>query len=456
MRTLAKFSYVLMGMLCAGCTLLPVPDDAASELPDTWSIDAASALKPPDKGWWKAFGSQELNTLLEGALLANRNLDTVRQNMEQARIQWQSSQMAKTPEVNSAFSKNLSGVWGEHQRNKSYGANLSLSYSPDVWGAKRAASYSNEALWRAASYDVSATALMLRSSVITQYLALLGIRRQIVLAEKNLDISRRLLALVETKYAAGAVARLDLAQQQSFVAGMEVMLLQLHQQSRQVSKTLAALLDKTPQELIPPSQHIEDLRMPDIGSGLPADLMHKRPDLLSAEAKLAAAGANIDAARAAMFPSISLSATSSVSATGLNPLFRLAPGWGSGLEISLPIWDRSARVDNQRLALINRKIALNAYREALLTAFGDVETALHAMLNLQQQQRWQDAQLAAAQDSLRLAEIRYRAGAEDLQRLLNAQNVFYSAELASSTLWQQRLQAANDLAVALGGSELQE
>jgi NodT family efflux transporter outer membrane factor (OMF) lipoprotein len=297
---------------------------------------------------------------------------------------------------------------------------------------------------------------MLRSSVITQYLALLGIRRQIVLAEKNLDISRRLLALVETKYAAGAVARLDLAQQQSFVAGMEVMLLQLHQQSRQVSKTLAALLDKTPQELIPPSQHIEDLRMPDIGSGLPADLMHKRPDLLSAEAKLAAAGANIDAARAAMFPSISLSATSSVSATGLNSLFRLAPGWGSGLEISLPIWDRSARVDNQRLALINRKIALNAYREALLTAFGDVETALHAMLNLQQQQRWQDAQLAAAQDSLRLAEIRYRAGAEDLQRLLNAQNVFYSVELASSTLWQQRLQAANDLAVALGGSELQE
>lgn len=236
------------------------------------------------------------------ALLANRNLDTVRQNMEQARIQWQSSQMAKTPEVNSAFSKNLSGVWGEHQRNTSYGANLSLSYSPDVWGAKRAASYSNEALWRAASYDISATALMLRSSVITQYLALLGIRRQIVLAEKNLDISRRLLALVETKYAAGAVARLDLAQQQSFVAGMEVMLLQLHQQSRQVSKTLAALLDKAPQELIPPSQHIEDLRMPDIGSGLPADLMHKRPDLLSAEAKLAAAGANIDAARAAMFP----------------------------------------------------------------------------------------------------------------------------------------------------------
>ncbi|MEQ9886673.1 efflux transporter outer membrane subunit [Pectobacterium zantedeschiae] len=456
MKAVTKVSYLASAMLCAGCTLLPIPDDAASELPDTWSTDAASVLKPPAKAWWKAFGSQELNALLEGALLANRNLDNVRQNMEQARIQWQSSQMSKTPEVNSAFSKNLSGVWGEHQRNKSYGTSVSLSYSADVWGAKRAASYSNEALWRAASYDVAATALMLRSSVITQYLTLLGIRNQITLAEQNLAISRRLLALVETKYRAGAVARLDLAQQQSFVAGMETMLLQLHQQSLLVSKTLAMLLDRAPQELMPLRQNIEDLRIPEIGTGFPAELMSKRPDLLSAEAKLIAAGANIDAARAAMFPSVSLSATSSLSATALNQLFRLAPGWGSGLEISLPIWDRAARVDNQRLALINRKMAVNTYRETLLTAFGEVETALHTILNFQQQQHWQDAQLAAAQDSLRLAESRYRAGADDLPRLLNAQSVFYSTELASSTLWQQRLQAANDLAVALGGSELQE
>lgn len=441
----------LLAVICTGCTLLPVDSEQSSPLPTSWSVVPPHSLTSTDTQWWQAFGSAELDNLLDEALLKNRNLDSMRRLLEQTYVQWHMNRVPWSPDIGASTSTGHSGTWGAQNQGNNYGASVSLSYRPDIWGSQAAIANGSEALWRAAGYNVEATALLLRSAVVTQYLQLLSIREQTDLAQLNLSISRGVLSLIKSRYKAGAVAELDFTQQLALVASLEASLPQLQQQEQQSLTSLASLLDLPPQELNVQMQGLTKLTIPEINGGLPSTLMFKRPDLLSAQQQLAATGFDIDAARTSMFPSISISAASGVASIKLQQLFRTDPTWTVGLALDLPIWDQGRRVDQQRLALLNRKIAFNNYRQNLLTAFGEVENALHAGANLQRQQHWQDMQLQAASESLRISGSRYRAGAVDLQNLLAAQAVLYGARQASSILRYQRLQAACNLAVALGG-----
>jgi outer membrane protein TolC len=201
------------------------------------------------------------------------------------------------------------------------------------------------------------------------------------------------------------------------------------------------------------AQGITDLAVPAIDPGLPATLLVRRPDLASAEAQLGAANADVAAARAAMLPSITLTGTAGLASTALTSLASGGATAAIGIAASLlqPIFDGGRLRGQKAIADSRERELVETYRKAILSAFVDVEQALAGTSRLGQQEQLQDEVQVRARESLRLAEIRYRAGADDLLTVLDAQRTLFAAQDQHAQIQLSRQEAAVSLYKALGG-----
>jgi len=198
---------------------------------------------------------------------------------------------------------------------------------------------------------------------------------------------------------------------------------------------------------------ITDLDVPAIDAGLPAELLVRRPDLASAEAQLAAANADVAAARAAMLPTITLTGSAGLASAALTSLTSAGATAAIQIAASLlqPVFDGGRLRGQKAIAESRERELLETYRKAILSAFSDVEQALAGTSRLGQQEELQDEVQTRARESLRLAEIRYRGGADDLLTVLDAQRTLFSAQDQLAQIQLSRLQAAVSLYKALGG-----
>ncbi len=307
---------------------------------------------------------------------------------------------------------------------------------------------------RASVFERDAVQLSVTAEVASSWLQLLGLRERVAIAGNSLENAQRVLRLVESRGRAGAAAPLELAQQRGLVAARERELARLQQQARHAETALALLLGlPAPQPAVGEAVEqvrLEALRIPAISAGLPSELLVRRPDLAQAEARLAAADANVQAARAALLPRVTLSASVGLQGQapgGLfdNPIYSLAAG------LAAPIFDGGRLAGERDLAEARREELLGAYRAAIIGAFADAETALQAITGIDAQASAQADELLQARRAAELSELRYRAGAETLLVLLDAQRVLYAAQDLDVQLRQARLQARVALYRALGG-----
>jgi outer membrane protein TolC len=201
------------------------------------------------------------------------------------------------------------------------------------------------------------------------------------------------------------------------------------------------------------AQGIGDLQVPAIDPGLPSSLLVRRPDLASAEAQLAAANADVAAARAAMLPTITLTGTAGLATTALTSIATGGTTAAIGIAASMlqPIFDGGRLRGQKAIAESRERELVETYRKAILSAFADVEEALAATSRLGQQEQLQTNVQTEAQESRRLAEIRYKAGADDLLTVLDAQRTLFAAQDGVAQVSLSRLQAAVSLYKALGG-----
>ncbi|MGB6105871.1 MAG: TolC family protein, partial [Pusillimonas sp.] len=260
---------------------------------------------------------------------------------------------------------------------------------------------------------------------------------------------QRLLALVQSQFEAGWATELALAQQRTLVASQRRSLAALRQQADQARITLALLAGQT-REAIVETSTLAAIYAPAVDTGVPSDLLLRRPDIARAEAQLAAADADVLAARAAMLPSLTFSAYAGASSGRLsslfdNPLYSVAAG------LAAPIFNAGRLAAGHDLAQARREELLADYRQAIVAAFADVQAALAGMHGVQEQLDAQAEELVQAQRALILAESRYRAGAETLLTLLDAQRILYAAQDMAAYLKELHLQSAVDLYRALGG-----
>ncbi|MGG5219886.1 efflux transporter outer membrane subunit [Pseudomonas syringae pv. coryli] len=446
-------------LLLSACQTPAPPPDSGIQPPASWAFAANAAAQRSDVRWWQQFGSPQLNRLIEQASLDSHEVAAAMARVRQAQASAIIGGAPLLPEL--AF--DLRGERNRFLRNSDRKANpsddnntnnftsdLTASYEVDFWGGIAAGRDSALQGLRASQFDQATVELTLLANVADRYAQTLAAREQGRIAELNLANAQDVLRLVQTRYESGSATALELAQQKNLVAAQQRELPRVQQLANEQLITLAALLGQPVQNLHLADQPFDTLNWPDIGPGLPSELLTRRPDLAKAEADLAAAQANVTVARAAMLPKLTLSARLGTENTRAEDWLR-APFSSLAAGLIGPIFNNGRLAAERDKATARQEELLETYRGAIIDSFADVEKALNSIRGLDQQRYWHEEELKQAQTAFRIAQSRYQEGAEDLLTVLETQRTLYQAQDVSVQLRLARVQASIALYKALGG-----
>jgi NodT family efflux transporter outer membrane factor (OMF) lipoprotein len=329
---------------------------------------------------------------------------------------------------------------------------LNASYEIDFWGKNRAALRSAEQLAIATRFDRDVVALSTVATVANTYLQILAAQDRLRIARENLANASSVLDLIRERLAAGTATSLDIAQQESVVAQQRAAIPPLDQQLRQNQATLAVLLGEPPVRVLVRGGSLFRLAVPRAAPNLPSELLLQRPDIRAAEADLAAAEANVENARAALFPSITLTGEGGFTSAALKTLFRPENAiYTVAAGLTQPIFDSGRLLAQLDLQKGRRSELLQVYRSTAINAFADVERALVALQSLARQEQLQRQAVDTAKRAYDIAQTQLRGGTIDLTIVLNTQRTYFGEQDALAQVRLLRLQAAVSLFQALGG-----
>jgi len=334
---------------------------------------------------------------------------------------------------------------------------VTASYEIDFWGKNRAALAAATATATASRYDRETVELTVLAGVAGTYFQALELRDRLSIAEANVASATQILNGLRLEAKVGTANALDVAQQETAVATLNAAIPPLQQQLRQATDTLAILIGAMPEQLDLSSGSLDDLRQPVVAPGLPSELLARRPDVANAEAQLVAANADMAVARAAFFPSITLTANGGYESSALAYVLRPAARvWSLSAGLTQPIFQGGALTGQSAFAKARYSELLSGYHKAVISAFGNVEDALAEVEHTTEQQRRQQQAVAEASRAFRFAQAQMRAGTINVLTLLNTQNALFTAQDGLAQVKFARLQASVDLYKALGGGWRQE
>jgi len=450
MRTLLTVLLPASAALLLGACATAPAADAAPPAPPTLPAQWRSPV-PPAQAATVGLGIAELDALVRTAHAQSPDLAAAVARLRQADAVARAAGASLLPGVDATLQASRQGRAGgqaEAAGNR-YGATLGASYELDVWGRLGAGHASALALREASAHDRDAVRIGLTAAVSQAWLQLVGGRERLAIAELNLHSAERVLAVVESRARAGAATALEQAQQRGLVAAQRQLLEARRQQVQAAHTALAVLLGQAePPPVQARALPAAQAALPDAGT--PADLLVRRPDIAQAEQRLKAADADVAAARAALLPRISLSAGLGTGGSGLarvldNPVYSLAAA------LAAPLFDGGRLAAGRDLAQARQAELLAQYRAAIVAAVGDVELALQSLAGAGAQRAAQAQVVEQAQQAAALAQSRYRAGAETLLTLLDAQRTLYAAQDTAAQLHQAEWLAQVALLRALGG-----
>jgi multidrug efflux system outer membrane protein len=453
--------------LLAGCASL-VPDWAQPEAPvptqypDTPAASAAAAgeAAPGLAGWRDFFADASLRSLIETALAHNRDLQVAAFNIERARAQYQVQRADLLPALAASGS-------GSHQRTPAglsstgqaltshqYSATLGIAaYELDLFGRVRSLRDQALAQYLATESARHAAQISLVAEVANAYLAHAADRERLQLARDTLASQQASLDLVRRRHEAGAASALDLRQAQTRVEAARVDVARFTTALAQDRNALALLTGAPVNgDALPATPMAPVTALPELAPGLPSQLLQRRPDIAQAEQSLRAANASIGAARAAFFPSITLTAAAGSASAQLSDLFRGGSGtWSFAPQVTLPLLDAGRTRAGLEVAEADRRIAVARYELAVQTAFREVADALAERATQGERLAAQQALVDATAETYHLAYARFERGADSSLQVLDAQRSYYAArqDLISTRLSHLSNQVV--LYKALGG-----
>lgn len=422
-------------------------------MPAAWSLPVQTSVAA-DGTWWRHFGAPSLPELIEQALAANPDLAQTAERVVQAELQLRSVGASLWPTLGvtaGSSARHSDGGSGPSARSESTSAALTVSYEVDLWGRLAAQQRSAQATLQASRFDLDGARLSLAAAVAQTWFQSLALRVRVDIARDNLALAERVLSIVEVRYRNGAASALDLSRQRTTVLSQRAALLPLQEQLRQTEGALALLLGRAPQGFEAPPASFAALPIPEVAPGLPSELLRRRPDLAAAEARLAAAAADVQAARAALLPSFELSGSAGLASTALLSLSNPVGTATLAASLAQSLFDGGRRQAQVALSESQRRALVEGYRAAVLAALQEVELALTQAARYHDQEATQQRILEEAQRALQLAERRYREGVDDLATLLDAQRTLFAAQDNLVQTRLARLTTAVALYKALGG-----
>jgi multidrug efflux system outer membrane protein len=453
--TLLVLAFSMLGA-CANLRNERSPStDVRPSMPGRWTETGSPEEVALTREWWRGYGSTELAGLIENALAANPDLAIAAERVRQAELQVRIAGASLFPALS------LSADTGRRETRPSGGSfrgenssniGLSASYELDLWGGIASGVRASEWVLNATRFDQETVQVTLVTGVANGYFQLLAVRGRLTIARENLAIAERVLTLVEARFRNGAVTPLDVARQRSATYALRASIPPLELQERQTLYALAILTGKPPENFGAAGSDVGSIAIPRVAAGIPSDLLVRRPDLASAEAQLISANANVAVARAALLPRISLSGSAGL-ASGflLNVLNAPTAALSLAAALAQPIFDGGRLVAQVDVAKSRERELVEAYRKAILAALSDVEGALAANGRTAEQEVLQLQVVVEAREALRIAEVRYREGVDDLLTVLDAQRTLFQAEDQVAQIRLSRLQASVSLYKALGG-----
>ena len=451
--------------ILGGCSLIPDYNQPAAPVPAQWpqgpaySPTESAAVAAAEQGWRQFFQDPALQQLIETALVNNRDLRVAALNIDAYRAQYRIQRADLFPAVSADGSGSRQRVpadssqTGQAGINSSYSATVGISaYELDLFGRVR--SLSEEALQRyfATEEGRRSTQISLVASVANAYLTWQADKELLKVTQDTLGAFEESYKLTARSNEVGVASALDLAQSRTSVENARAQLAKYTRQVAQDENSLVLLLGTGIPANLPAARPLSEKLLADVPPGLPSDLLQRRPDILQAEYNLKAANANIGAARAAFFPSISLTANAGTLSPDLSGLFKGGSGtWLFQPQINLPIFNAGSLRASLDYSKIQKDIGVANYEKSIQTAFQEVADGLAARQTYVQQLQAQQDFVSANQDYYRLAERRYRIGVDSNLTFLDAQRQLFSAQQALVTDRLAQLVSQVNLYKALGG-----
>lgn len=456
-------SILAVMLILPGCSMWTRYNAPAVETPDRWEqqINQPDNAAWPEVQWWQHFGSDELNMLIVQGQKSNYDMAAAIARVKEADAQARIAGAGLLPSVELEADANRNRIGSSDSTNgagnarisNNYAARLNASYELDFWGKNSAALAASDALAEASRYDKETVQLTITSSIATSYFDILAFEERLTVAQNNLKAANELLDAIKRRYTEGLVSQLDVAQQENFVAVQQAALPALVLQLRQSRNALAILVGKLPEDLtFTTDKKIADLSIPQVAAGLPSELLTRRPDIKTSEMQLAAAHADIVAARAAFFPSIALTGDAGYQTAALSQLFRPESMlWSIGSSLMQPIFEGGLLTGQLEYRKARYDELLSNYRKTIISAFSDVENALTAVAQYKRQEQSQLEAMQSAKLAFELSKRQFDAGITDITTVLNTQRAWFSAQDGFIQARLSSVESIVGLYKALGG-----
>lgn len=450
---------LLVGLALAGCAVGPDyqrPDidvGASYKQAEGWvAVSAIQTELPAD--WWRMFDDAELSALMEELNTSNWDIQRAEAQYRQARALVSSAEAALFPTVTANVGTTRSGAGSESSSSgasSQHSLGASVSWEVDVWGRVRRSVESGEADAQASAADLAAVRLSLQSTLAQTYFRLRAADAERRFLAQTVQAFERTLQITRHRLDAGLVSMADVASAQLQLENARVQWMAVARQRSQYEHALAVLLGRAPSAFSLAETRVS-IAVPAVPMALPSTLLTRRPDVVAAERRAAAANAQIGVAQAAWFPSLTLNAQGGYrSGEWAHWLSAPFSYWSLGPLLAQAIFDggaRQARVDQTRAAFDAQAAS---YRQTVLDALREVEDYLVQTHGLRAEQEVQARALEAARESLRLYNNQYEAGMIDYLSVAQVETNALAAERSALALARDRLLASVQLAAALGG-----
>jgi outer membrane protein, multidrug efflux system len=434
--------WILIGLAvvvsAAGCMVGPDYHRPAVEAPASFRYEIPAAKETVNSSWWQQFQDPVLDSLIAEALAANKNIKIAAANIEQAAGILTQTRAPLFPQI---------GYGGDAQRERlskreaspvpsgilnpqtNYQVFAGASWEIDLWGRIRRLTESAQASLLASEEARRGVVLTLVASVASGYLQLRGLDEQLEIAKRTLNAYAQSLKLFELQYSYGQVSLINVVQARTQYETAAAQIPQIERQVVLTENAISILLGRNPGP-IARGKSIYGLALPPVPKGIPSQVLEQRPDILQAEQNLIAANAQIGAAKALYFPTISLTGSYGASSEDLQNLFKGgARVWSYSGSITGPIFTAGAISGQVAQAEALQKAALLAYERAVQGAFRDVEDALMSREKLSDQLVAQERLVDASREYERLAMLLYNGGYVPYSTVLQAQQQLFPAEL---------------------------
>jgi len=453
----------LLLVLLAGCATPPPPQPPKVELPSAWKESAPRFAE--DGRWWLVYQDVELDKLVDEAIARNTDLLIAAARVDEARALVADARGAQLPTVDAEgtaqrqrISQRTGNAFpGIPTRFSDYRATLNVSWEVDIFGRLRANASAARADLQASEAAREGVRLALAAQVAKSYFSLRALDEQVTVTQRNIGLREDALGLQRKRFQGGVISEYDLRQLEAEAASVRAQLPPLERQRDAEEAALTVLLGRSPQQILEAgvsrtSLYDESLHAAVLPSGMPSELLLRRPDLVEAERSLAAANARVAAARADLFPSIVLTGTAGRESAALSNLFTGPAGiWLFAASITQPIFAGGRLEARTEAARARERAALAQYQKAIQNAFSEVRTALSDQTRSRESYEAEAAREEALAQSLRLARLRYQNGIASQLDVIDAERGLLAARIARVEALRAQRAAIADLFRALGG-----